>query len=360
MASPTAIPHPETSSHHCASSTPSEVSGGPATLSSSSSSFSSSSYSRSPTNTSPQPLVSPIYTSAGRSAFSLPGPNSAAKSPTTTSWYSAGFSSNSQRIRSPSAAFTSASSFPASSPTQGGHPHSHLSRSVSMSSSGGGEPAIGGATMDGESGRAGSRSSSISSSSFTNEPTTPRAESFSGGGSVGMRGGHQSSLPLSSYDQIKAHRASWGNQHHGTQAWNTWASANSGRRKLSSAFTDGELASAGGGSAVMDEGGGGGVVGGGGVGRLFRKWSVGSSSAGPMTPPSSQAEMPAYATHSRSQSMAIPTSAPATGSPGLVEAEVAAAPRGRGASLSNGSQLPPKRRPSPMGERLLMGHFNAH
>lgn len=287
-ASPTAIPHAEASAHHHQPTTPSLNT--------------TNSLSRSPT--SPNPLVSPIYTSAGRSAFSLPGPNSASTSPTTTSWYSAGFaSSNSQRVQSPSSrkvvtpqkdVFTEA-------------PAHYRAASLSSIST---------------------RSSSISNTDLMNEPTTPKAME-AGMPSLGRVPSY--SMSGGSFDQIKGHRGSWGpSTNPGWAGFNNLrGSASANSPPLSTVDMSGPLIN---GSK------------GGSMGGLLSKFTFGGASA-------ARGQYPAPATVASSAPL------PAADDTLTVSQPMEVAPvRGRQASFG-GSQ---KRRPSPMGERLLMGHFNAH
>lgn len=295
-ASPTAIPHAEASAHHHQPTTP------PLNATNS--------FSRSPTGTSPKPLVSPIYTSAGRSAFSLPGPNSASTSPTTTSWYSAGFASNnSQRVQSPSSrgavipqkdVFTEA---PA-----------HY-RAASFSS-------------------ASTRSSSISSADLINEPTTPKATTEGGGGggipplgrvpSMSMNGG--------SFEHIKGHRGSWGAS--ANPGWAGFNNFRGGAAANSPPLSTVDMT----GPSINN------AKGGGGMGGLLSKFTFGGASAA-----AGQYRAPATV----ASSAPLPS---ADANLTVVQPIEVAPVRGRQASFG-GSQ---KRRPSPMGERLLMGHFNAH
>ncbi|UZJ51317.1 hypothetical protein CBS101457_000637 [Exobasidium rhododendri] len=302
MASPTAIPHCETSAHHhCDTPAPLDLS---------------SSFSRSPTGTSPNPTVSPIYTSAGRSAFSLPGPNSSSTSPTTTSWYSAGFASNSQRVRSPTTTFTAPSVTPqrdyfTDSTGNISSTNAHF-RKASFGS--------------------GSRSSSISSADLMNEPLTPRPE----GPVTGVPLGRVPSLPMgSSFDQIKGHRGSWGPNSH--SSWNGLNTFRGNAVNLSSPQPQSGVDNT---SAALSNKG---------MSGILRKFSFGSG------------QQPLKADLGQTaNSPAMP--APILTAQKLGGADVAEPVeiivRGRQGSLGgNPSQ---KRRPSPMGERLLMGHFNAH
>lgn len=92
-------------------------------------------------------------------------------------------------------------------------------------------------------------------------------------------------------------------------------------------------------------------------GGLLRKFSIGGNQPLKSPPLVGGAQLP----NRSAGANASPTSAPAPLPPSQsVVAEGAALKlptRGRQGSMSNGSQ---RRRPSPMGERLLMGHFNAH
>lgn len=310
MASPTAIPNPSASSHHQPSTPPP--------------SSSANAFSRSPTGTNPNPLVSPIYTSAGRSAFSLPGPNSNSTSPTTTSWYSAGFASNnSQRVRSPTASFAPM-------------PPSNASNNVAPQKDYFVESNAGPMSAHYRTASFGSasQSSSISSNDLMNEPTTPKATEAS------LPGGRIPPLGTS-FENIKGHRASW--QAHAGANWNGL----NGMRGVPS--NDATAASAPPPNAAPPSGG---------MGGIFRKFSFGSGSQSPMkmAPPSSTSVNGIKNSPPSAAAAPIPASAPVTvASPTMEPVAVETVVRGRQASMNGG-----KRRPSPMGERLLMGHFNAH
>ena len=121
---------------------------------------------------------------------------------------------------------------------------------------------------------------------------------------------------------------------------------------------------------AYDEGGGGG--GPGGMGGLLRRFSIGGSRAPEQrysVGSASDAKNPAstFDTNASVPRSASPTSfgnqdlgsanqnrnfAPDTAQP----IKTPSSPRGRQGSISGNT----KRKPSPMGERLLMGHFNAH
>lgn len=320
MASPTAIPHAETSSHHAQHQEKNQTNGSPLSIS--------------PTRTSPRSMVSPIYTQAGRSAFSMPGPNSSSTSPTTTTWYSAGFASgNSQRIRSPpnglsnhsrspgsvsSAVYVQRDAFPEAS-----HP-SHT-RSSSF----------------------GSGSSAFSSTDLSNEPTTPQAEG------VGAQMNRVSSIPLgTSFDQIKVkhrRRDSWG--YTGTaptnvnQRWSGFGNLRdraypptsmSGNKPHESGIIDAPLDNP---STGMTG--------------LLRKFSLNGGQS--LKPPVAEAEKLG---RMRSESDSLAVTREPTVSRSADAEPPATKTRGRQGSTSNPSSQ--RRKPSPMGERLLMGHFNAH
>lgn len=331
MAAPTAIPHAEASAHHH------EPHAAPSDLAANNTN---SGLSRSPTGTSPRSMVSPIYTQAGRSAFSLPGPNSASTSPTTTTWYSAGFASgNSQRVRSPTAPFSTAGTGPVSSavaPQRDSFPDArhptHL-RSASFGSA--------------------SNASSLSSADLSNEPTTPRAEA------PAASLGRTSSIQLgTSYEQIKSRRDSWS---FANAPGNRWSGLASLRERTASAtpFIS-ESAPAPSSVAVVDNTSGQGPMGG-----LLRKFSI-SGSQPLKSPP-----MPKPNGMMRDDSMssagstvgAMPTNeglAPPSPLPPQQEDYFKTVPPTRGRQGSVGTPSTQRRRPSPMGERLLMGHFNAH
>ena len=193
-----------------------------------------------------------------------------------------------------------------------------------------------------------SQSSSISSADL--EPTTPKATEGGGGGGAPL--GRVPSIPMgTSFEQLKSHRQSWGG---GNAGWNGL----NGLR--GNGAENGNAAGGGGGGAVpvsVPNNGGGGAMGG-----IFRKFSFGSASQTP-TKSGTQVKAPAgnVNTSGGGAAMTAPASAPSqvTSQPMATQPAAAGAEpvtRGRQASVSAGG----KRRPSPMGERLLMGHFNAH
>ncbi|PWN37361.1 uncharacterized protein FA14DRAFT_187471 [Meira miltonrushii] len=329
MAAPTAIPHHETSSHHQGKSV-TEESNVP--------------LSRSPTGTSPRSMVSPIYTQAGRSAFSMPGPNSSSTSPTTTTWYSAGFASgNSQRVRSPTGPLNGTAANGSSQTGQGPvssqvapqrdqfpdarHP-SHF-RAASFGSA--------------------SNASSLSSADLRDEPTTPKVENV-----TSMPLGRASSIPLgSSYERMKSRRDSWS---FATAAGNRWSGLQSLRERTSTVGSAGVTmptynndnsipASA---PPAQD------TAGAGPMGGLLRKFSIGGGQ-----PIKSPPTISTPATTGKTEATVAPVSSNSNTSPSRENDYFKTVPqtRGRQNSASSPNQ---RRRPSPMGERLLMGHFNAH
>lgn len=330
MAAPTAIPHHETSSHHQSDSVTERGSNMP--------------LSRSPTGTSPRSMVSPIYTQAGRSAFSMPGPNSSSTSPTTTTWYSAGFASgNSQRVRSPTGPLNGTSTNgssqnglgPVSSqvaPQRDQFPdakHPTHFRAASFGSA--------------------SNASSLSSADLRDEPTTPKVENV-----TSMPLGRASSIPLgSSYERMKSRRDSWS---FATAAGNRWSGLQSLRERTSTVASGGVTmptysndynsipASA---PPTQDN------TGTGPMGGLLRKFSIGGGQ--PLKSPQT-ISTPALA--SKAEGNAAPVSNNLAVSPSQDD-YFKTVPQTRGRQNSAGSPNQ-RRRPSPMGERLLMGHFNAH
>lgn len=332
MAAPTAIPHHETSSHHQGKSETEGVSTMP--------------LSRSPTGTSPRSMVSPIYTQAGRSAFSMPGPNSSSTSPTTTTWYSAGFASgNSQRVRSPTAPLNGVSNQngqgPISSqvaPQRDQFPdarHPTHFRAASFGSA--------------------SNASSLSSADLRDEPITPKAENV-----TAMPLGRASSIPLgSSYEQMKSRRDSWS---FASAAGNRWSGLQSLRERTATGASGGitmptysnESNSFPASAPPVQDTSGAGPMGG-----LLRKFSIGGGQPLKSPPTTSIGNGGQATAASKVESNAASSTVPhkMTTSPQEDYFKTVPQTRGRQNSASSPNQ---RRRPSPMGERLLMGHFNAH
>ncbi|GAC97628.1 expressed protein [Pseudozyma hubeiensis SY62] len=196
---------------------------------------------------------------------------------------------------------------------------------------------------------AGSQTSSYISASdlsFSRSPTSPGSSVASSGYSLGR----VPSLPLgASYEQAQKrfHSGSWGQK----MGWmNTMRPG-----PLSPTLT----------RTSIDEGSGGGgdASNNSGMGGLLRRFSLGGNSyrtssgavsgagAAPVAPAFDAA--PAGASMPRSAS---PQAIPVMRDSGVCFDEGKPAVRGRQASFSGST----KRKPSPMGERLLMGHFNAH
>lgn len=329
MAAPTAIPHHETSSHHQGS--------GSSSIATEGGQMNNMPLSRSPTGTSPRSMVSPIYTQAGRSAFSMPGPNSTSTSPTTTTWYSAGFASgNSQRVRSPTGPLngntTNGSTMgPISSqvaPQRDQFPdakHPSHFRAASFGSA--------------------SNASSLSSADLRDEPTTPKVENV-----TSMPLGRASSIPLgSSYERMKSRRDSWS---FATAAGNRWSGLQSLRERTATVASGGvtmptynsnDYNSIPASAPPTQDNAGAGPMGG-----LLRKFSIGGGQ--PLkSPPTTSTPIVA----AKAEPIAAATIAPPQ------DDYFKTVPQTRGRQNSAGSPNQ-RRRPSPMGERLLMGHFNAH
>lgn len=186
---------------------------------------------------------------------------------------------------------------------------------------------------------------SASDLSFSRSPTSPGSSIASSGYSLGR----VPSLPLgASYEQAQKrfNSGSWGQK----MGWmNTMRPG-----PLSPTLT----------RTSVDEGSGGGDGSNtGAMGGLLRRFSLSGSSyragsgaasgagAAPVAPAFDAA--PAGASMQRSAS---PQAIPATRDSGVCFDEGKPVARGRQASFSGST----KRKPSPMGERLLMGHFNAH
>ncbi|PWN51066.1 hypothetical protein IE53DRAFT_65657 [Violaceomyces palustris] len=207
-------------------------------------------------------------------------------------------------------------------------------------------------------------SSSTSSGNGSSSSTGyASAGSFPGGLALGR----VPSLPLSnSYEQAqkRMNSGSWGSK-------NSWGLGGfrSGGSLSGPSGRPGPVPNPS--SEVADEGGGGGM------GGLLRRLSIGGAShprAVHRHSISSIGDLNGFSpgegasSHGPYQSPASPPQAPPspnniTGMPGMATSTIpedkavpAVQRRGRQASVSNGT----KRKPSPMGERLLMGHFNAH
>lgn len=319
MTGPTAIPHPETSSHHRH---PSDLA---------SSAHNNTSHTTPRNNRNSPPLTSPVY---ARTAFSLPGPISPSSSfrNTANGWTATGVGAQTNGLRSPKAVSSTLPSaqrdyFPET--TNGTRHH-----------------------------RAASASSTTSSiDSFG--PPTPRSEATPS--MAGAPLGRVQSIPLgtSPYESIKGRRNSvvGGNQQLGT-GWNGFGALRGARtsdasehRMPTSAVSSSTTSTS---SASSNASAGG-------MGGLFRKLSL--SGGGAPTGGGGAGHHRGYRHDHRSASLSSDTSTVSASSP--VEASAPAAVpvaveqpkmRGRQGSM-NGSA---KRKPSPHGERLLMGWTHAH
>jgi hypothetical protein len=180
------------------------------------------------------------------------------------------------------------------------------------------------------------------------EPTTPKAmEGIGGGGGNGMTTlGRVPSISLgTSFDQIKGHRGSWGQSNSGWNGLNNFRNTNSNVSPSAGMAPGAADSSIGGAAATAPNGG---------MSGILRKFSFNGGGAQPLKGGNhmrgtSSSAIP-VAPSQPPQQVEVVTAAVAIGGE---PAEVTV--RGRQASVSI-----PKRRPSPMGERLLMGHFNAH
>ncbi|KAJ1026590.1 hypothetical protein NDA13_003967 [Ustilago tritici] len=188
---------------------------------------------------------------------------------------------------------------------------------------------------------------SASDLSFSRSPTSP-GSSFSSS-AAGYSLGRVPSLPLgASYEQAQKrfNSGSWGQK----MGWmNTMRPGPLSPTLSRPSIDEGSASGDGGANGTM--------------GNLLRRFSLSSSSyrTGSMSGSASSATPVAPAYDSAPSAAAIPRSAspksiPATHDSGVSFGEGRTARRGRQPSFSGNT----KRKPSPMGERLLMGHFNAH
>ncbi|CAO1624049.1 unnamed protein product [Parajaminaea phylloscopi] len=317
MAAPTAIPHSESSLHHHGAHNQQQA------------------QQPSPNRNSPPPF-SPFYT---RTAFSLPGgpisPTSSLRN-TASGWSTAGAGVNG--LKSPPAVTS----------------QQRIQRDYFPDRDAGETPA-----MFGRHHRAFSTSSTSDSSSGveSNGPPTPASSYPSGPGTTGAPLGRVPSLPMgSSYESIKSKRDSWAGNYNLGAGW-----AGLAFRPGKSPST-GPFESSGGAepSTALPPSATGPATG---MGGLFRKLSM--SSQRPTTIPKPQGS------HGhRSMSTSSTSGAPAPdflGPDASVGATAASPPnnavaadgktRGRQGSLGTSNA---KRKPSPHGERLLMGWTHAH
>ena len=187
---------------------------------------------------------------------------------------------------------------------------------------------------------------SASDLSFSRSPTTPGSSLSSSGYSLGR----VPSLPLgASYEQAQKRfqSGSWGQK----MGW--MSTMRSGSGPLSPPLTRSSIDE---GSAVSDGSGNGAM------GNLLRRFSLGGNSyrannaapAAPVTPAGFDSTPPGPA--ASVPRSASPQPVAGTRDSGVCFDERKAVARGRQPSFSGSG----KRKPSPMGERLLMGHFNAH
>ncbi|EST05320.2 hypothetical protein PSEUBRA_005589 [Kalmanozyma brasiliensis GHG001] len=194
---------------------------------------------------------------------------------------------------------------------------------------------------------AGSQPSSYMSASdlsYSRSPTSPRSSVSSSGYSLGR----VPSLPLgASYEQAQKrfNSGSWGQK----MGWMNTMRPGPLSPTLSRTSIDE-------GSAVSDGAGANGAM-----GSLLRRFSLSGSSYRSASGPVSASTPVAPAFESAPSAAAIPRSAspkaiPTTRDSGVCFEEGKPIVRGRQPSFSGNT----KRKPSPMGERLLMGHFNAH
>lgn len=191
---------------------------------------------------------------------------------------------------------------------------------------------------------------SASDLSFSRSPTSP-GSSISSSAAGGYSLGRVPSLPLgASYEQAQKrfNSGSWGQK----MGWmNTMRPGPLSPTLSRTSIDEGSVGSEG--------------AGGGAMGNLLRRFSLSgnsyrapaatSPSGAPVTP-AFDAAPPSAASVPRSAS---PKDIPVTRDSGICftdQMPEAGATRGRQPSFSGNT----KRKPSPMGERLLMGHFNAH
>lgn len=321
MAAPTAIPHCENSSHHQQHHQPS------------------------PNKNSPPPF-SPIYT---RTAFSLPGgpisPTSSLRN-TASGWSTAGAGVNG--LRSP--------------PIQRGELNGpHAVRRSSFQSSSGLVPADSFPERDDESTsltrhhRAFSASSTSDSSSSieSNGPSTPV-----GSRPTGAPLGRVPSLPMgTSYESIKNKRESWGGNYAFGSGWTplSFRTGKSPPASTETGFFDGQ---------TQGQPASANANGAGGVGGLFRKLSISSGQSVRQNGGSSSGHNHHHNRGHSHRSLSFSAGQADTTSDALPTAaasEISPSPevksRGRQASTGSGNT---KRKPSPHGERLLMGWTHAH
>ena len=324
MASPTAIPNPEKSAH----------------------------YRHKPSTAAPVDLSSEIRTSEGqRLSFSPP-----------TSYYSR-TSAPAPSLRIPTGmASTMGPSSPTNrfsmgfSPTASKNDDARMSppqchaRARSQTTIGAGT--IASATEPWDAGSQSSSFVSASDLSFSRSPTSPTS-SLSSSAAAGYSLGRVPSLPLgASYEQAQKrfNSGSWGQK----MGWMGSMRSNPLSPTLTRTSID-EGSAVGDGSASGTAGP---------MGGLLRRFSLSGNSyrAAPMSA-SNAPVAPAF--ESAPNAAAIPRSAspktiPVTRDSGVCFSERTDEPkpvaRGRQPSFSGNT----KRKPSPMGERLLMGHFNAH
>lgn len=336
MAAPTAIPHCEQSSHHHAQHQPAAQQQAP------------------PPNRNSPPAFSPIYT---RTAFSLPGgpmsPTSSFRN-TASGWTTAGAGVNG--LKSPPAVQSHQKAqrdyFPDRDAAvgEGGEAHSmpaprhHRAFSTSSTS--------------------GSSISSIDSSG----PTTPGPNGTSSNSGAGFGAG--SGAPLgrvpsigmpSSYEAFKNKRDTWaGGYSHGA-GWAGLGGLRNGGEPQSP--PGGGVAGGGGGGGTTTAGGGGGG-GGGGMGGLLRKLSIGGGGAsghqvhghGHGHRSMSMSSQPKLDSTNATPNGALSPTSPSAAAPSSSPPKGSTTARGRKNSVGGNT----KRKPSPHGERLLMGWTHAH
>ncbi|KIS69053.1 uncharacterized protein UMAG_03032 [Mycosarcoma maydis] len=324
MASPTAIPHPEKSAHYRPRSTciaPADLSSEIRTSEGQRLSFSPpiSFYSRSSAQSSVNALRIPV------GMASTMGP------PSPTDRFSKGFSPINPKLDD----------------SRMSPPHVHA-RARSQTTIGSGTIASSIESWDANrvepramSDATGSQPSSYISASdlsFSRSPTSPGSSLSSSGYSLGR----VPSLPLgASYEQAQKrfNSGSWGQK----MGWmNTMRPG-----PLSPALSRTSIDE---GSAATDG------AGNGAVGNLLRRFSLGGSSYRANNGAISSSAAAPVAPVFDSAPPASPQAIPAMRDSGVCLDEAKPVARGRQASFGGSA----KRKPSPMGERLLMGHFNAH
>lgn len=351
MAAPTAIPHPENSAHHADDSI-------------------------STTNTvNSPPLVSPIYANAKAHAFSFPtaaasiNPSGPPPSPHTSRFSSAWHRNTVHSAKSPSRPG------PAPEYFEGHRPHSSsFSSSISSESEG---PATPRSSLH-------QRTRSFSGTAQSPPPAESPLIHSTSGFTSGVGIGRRPSIPMSSsYEQAQKRMS--------TGSWSSPTGFALGMRNQSSRHgPEGRVSPP---SLSPDTGGGGtgGGSGSSGMGNLLRKLSIGGAPLkGGVTQPPSSATVPVAAPTTSSPprtasppssasltmpespspvgpragttvappldaSVRVAASAPAT-APGSAPPATTKQARGRRSSVGGNG----KRKPSPMGERLLMGHFDVH